>query len=627
MDELHRLLLALLEHPVSHTETGPQGEAPLTAGTGLYPLFQPIICLADGVTHGHEALIRGPSGGPLHAPQALFKTAERHGLAARLDLACLRVSLAAYARSGAKGRLFLNVSPLTLLPEDLDPQSLAREFEAMGIPARRIVLELTETTSPGYEYGLLRQRMESFRRVGFEIAMDDLGEGFSSLRLWSELMPSYVKVDKHFISGIHQDPDKLQFVRSIQQIAEHAGAHLVAEGVEYASELHVVKDLGIRYAQGYLIGRPLPTPAHQPAKEALDCLRAGKISVFPRTTGFRGRQVLAERLLVSAPCVAPETPTQEVLDLMTRHPEMDSIAVVEQGRPVGIIHRPVLFNRFIRLYSRELYGRRPCRLVMDPDPLVVDKATDLHELSDLVVRKGKQAFTSGFIITSDGRYLGMGSGFDLMRELTKMQIIAARHANPLTGLPGNVPIQEHLERLLGAEIPFVTAYADLNAFKAYNDVYGFRRGDDMIALLGRLLTSHTEPELDFVGHIGGDDFVVLFQSPDWQARCQRILEHFDALRIEFFSPEHVAAGGYVTENRRGVPEFHPLVSLAIGAVCVEPRVYASFHELAKVASEAKHVAKRAHGSFLFVDRRRPVGTKGTGGAHPLYMEPEPAAHR
>jgi diguanylate cyclase (GGDEF)-like protein len=241
---------------------------------------------------------------------------------------------------------------------------------------------------------------------------------------------------------------------------------------------------------------------------------------------------------------------------------------------------------------------------MDADPLIVDKATRISELSELVVRKGKTAFTQGFIVTAEGRYLGLGSGFDLMREVTEMQIVAARYANPLTGLPGNVPIQEHMERLLLNEQPFVAAYFDLDQFKPYNDIYGFRRGDDIIQLLARILRDSCNPELDFIGHIGGDDFVVLFQSRDWEIRCRSMLALFDQRRLALFNPEHVVAGGYRSEDRRGAMAFHALVSLSIGAVLIDSAHFHHYHEVARAASEAKHMAKRIDGSSLFVDQRQ-----------------------
>ncbi|WP_296885321.1 GGDEF domain-containing protein [Thiobacillus sp.] len=577
--------------------------------TRLLTLLQPILDLAEGRVMGFEALSRGPSNSPLHAPQALFKVAELHGLQTRLDWVCVHSALKTFALLKLPGQLFVNLSPGSMLDASFAPAHIQAALDAVGLKSSQLVIEITENAC-NLDYALLRKAVSQLRAAGIEVAMDDLGEGFSSLRLWSELKPTFVKIDKHFIAGIHEDPHKIQFVRSIVQLAEGANTRVIAEGVESVSELAVLQDIGIRHVQGYLIGRPSPTPAQLPPREVLAVLQTGMVSVMPYLRGADGSHVSAARLVQSAPFVTPFTTSQDVLDLMLQHPDLHAVAVVDKGIPIGIIHRPAVLNRFIGLYGRELFGKKPCAEFMDPDPLIVDKATQINELSELVVKKGKAAFTQGFVITSKGRYLGLGSGFDLMREISEMQIIAARYANPLTGLPGNVPIQEHMEYLLANQQYFVTAYFDLDQFKPYNDVYGFRRGDDIIQLLALILRESCNAELDFIGHVGGDDFVVLFQSLDWEVRCHGILARFDRERLALFSPDHVEGGGYRSEDRRGAMAFHPLVSLSIGAVLIDPAHYHHYQEVSRAAAEAKHHAKRIDGSSLFVDQRKtPFGRR------------------
>jgi diguanylate cyclase (GGDEF)-like protein len=575
----------------------------ILANARLITLLQPVLDLVEGRVMAYEALTRGPSNSPLHAPQALFRVAEQHGLMTALDWACVRMALKTFAQLNLQGRLFVNLSPGSLLDTSFAPDAVLAALGDAGMASNQVVIEITENAT-ALDYGDLRQAVSRLRAAGIEVAIDDLGEGFSSLRLWSELKPAFVKIDKHFIADIHQDPHKIQFVRSIRQLAEGAHSCVIAEGVESPSELAVLKDLGIRYAQGYLIGRPSPVPIRLPSREVQACLQSGTVSVFPMLRARDSLHMSAGKLVASAPSVTPLTASQNVLELMMQHPDLHAVAVVDKGIPVGIIHRPALLDRFISLYGRELHGRKPCRELMDADPLIVDKATRMTELSELVVKKGKAAFTQGFIITSEGRYLGLGSGFDLMREVTEMQIVAARYANPLTGLPGNVPVQEHLERLLVNEQTFVTAYFDLDHFKPYNDVYGFRRGDVIIQLLARILHDSCNAELDFAGHIGGDDFVVLFQSLDWEVRCHGMLTRFDRECLALFNSEHVEAGGYHSEDRRGVMAFHALVSLSIGAVLVDPAHFHQYQEVARAASQAKHMAKRIDGSSLFIDQRR-----------------------
>lgn len=575
----------------------------------LRPVFQPIVDMRNANIIGYEGLIRGPSNTLLHAPANLFHAAKRFGLVHELERLCVMTTIEGFARLDPPGKLFLNLSPVALKDGILSDGEFIETLRRVRLTRNRVIIEITESEPTG-DFACLVEAAMRHRDAGFEIAMDDLGEGFSSLRLWSELRPQYVKVDKHFIQGIHQDPVKLQFVRSIQQIAENSNSTVVAEGIETRSELMIVKDLGIACGQGYFLGRPEASPVRVLSVEALGCLSRREISVYPQNRPASLGKATAEKLAANATIVSPKTHSETVLNLLLDRPQMHAVPVVEKGIPVGIINRTSLVDRFSRIYTRELFGRRPCSLFMDPDPLLVDRNTPLEELSRLVVNKGKNSFSDGFIVTHNGEYFGIGTGYDLMREISEMQIHAARYANPLTLLPGNVPIAEHAERLLESNVGFAACYCDLDHFKPFNDIYGYRKGDEVIQLSARIFVECCDVERDFVGHIGGDDFIILFQSIDWHERCQTILARFEQVSRLLFTPEHQAQGGYDGEDRRGNHVFFPLLSLSIGAVSVEPGTFSNAHELSAAAAEAKKQAKRAEGSNIFVERRTPYPKNG-----------------
>jgi diguanylate cyclase (GGDEF)-like protein len=240
---------------------------------------------------------------------------------------------------------------------------------------------------------------------------------------------------------------------------------------------------------------------------------------------------------------------------------------------------------------------------MQTSPLLVDKGMPIEELSEFLSQADEDQFSSGFIITEQGRYLGISSCQNLLRELTQMQIAAARYANPLTLLPGNVPINQHINQLLKTNTAFVACYCDLDHFKPYNDVYGFHKGDEMIQLTGRVLSWSCDPKLDFIGHIGGDDFILLMQSRDWKARCEQALRSFEQAASLLFSSEHVIAGGYKSEDRNDNMIFHPLTSLSIGAVPVTAGQFWSHNEVSAAATQAKRMAKRTPGNTLFIEKR------------------------
>lgn len=567
----------------------------------LTAFFQPILSLSNGQIFGYEGLIRGPSDSPLHAPANLFKTAERHGRLVELERLCRHVTLESFVNLQLPGRLFLNVSPECLCKPDFHEGETLRLIHKLDINPARVIIELTEN-KPINDYNLLREAARHYRAMGFQIAMDDLGEGFSSLRLWSELRPEFVKIDMHFVQGINQDPVKLQFVRSIQVIAESLGTHVIAEGIETQAELNVIHDLGLAFGQGYHIARPRPIPPLSASAEVIDSLTNNQITIYPRSNPLQ-KAVSARKLLRTVPTVSVSTTAEDAYQIFARDPDLHVLPVVQNGQPLGLISRFSLIDRYALPYRRELYGKKSCARFMDNEPLMVEQSLSLQELSHLVAEGAHRHLSDGFIITQGGQYLGIGSSQDLIREITELQLQSARYANPLTLLPGNVPINEHIERLLQGGSTFVVCYFDLDNFKPFNDCYGYRKGDDMIQLVAAVLRETSDPERDFVGHIGGDDFVVLFQSENWEWRCRQSLQRFEAAAADLFESEHKRHGGFRAQSRQGEALFFPLTSLSIGAVPVTQGAYRSHHDIAQAAADAKKQAKKMTGNALFVERR------------------------
>ncbi|MBI5006244.1 MAG: phosphodiesterase [Nitrosomonadales bacterium] len=568
----------------------------------LSALFQPIIDLRSGEFLGFEGLIRGPANSPLHSPINLFGAAEQQGLELELEMLSRQTVLQAFAEQELPGNLFLNVSPTAMThPSFKNGQTLAF-LDTLGIAPERVIIEITEN-QPTFDFEAMRDALLHYRGMGFKIAIDDLGEGFSSLRLWSELRPEYIKIDMHFVQGVDRDPIKLQFLKSIQQIAESCGTQVIAEGVETEAELKVVKDIGIALGQGYFIARPSPTPPLMASSETNRIINASNIAIFPKSELNRRSQTTAHKLLTYVEPAHPDTLNDIICDRFHGNPSLRVIPVVKNGAPLGLINRYHFIDRFAKPFQRELHGKKPCSELIQGEPLLVEKNMPIEELSHFMAEADSRHFADGFIITEHERYIGIASGQDLLRELTQMQLEAARYANPLTLLPGNVPINEHIERLLHANSPFVACYCDLDHFKPFNDTYSYRKGDEMIQLTGRILNWTCDPKLDFIGHIGGDDFILLLQSRDWKARCEQALRSFEQAASLMFREEHLVAGGYSSEGRDGAVKFHPLTSLSIGAIQVAPGQFLSHHEVSAAMSEAKKMAKKIPGNSLFIEQR------------------------
>ncbi|PXV58273.1 diguanylate cyclase/phosphodiesterase [Dyella jiangningensis] len=571
-------------------------ERALLAGS-LRPVFQPVVRVDTLEVVAHEGLSRCAFMPGNISILDLLDMARMEDRLAELELHAARTLCRAFEAQTAPGRLLVNLSAHAILHDSLRPDDVLEAVSSCGLDPARVTIEVTErdvVESPAR----LAHALGYLRAHGMRIALDDFGNGHSNFEMWNEIHPDVVKIDRYLIHGLSRSAGRLAIVRSLCQVAESLGTDLVGEGVEDPADLRVLRDLGIPYAQGFLLGRPAEHAVHEVSAEARQVLRTAAVPVLPRPRGpVTQRPTQVSHLLMEAPSVHPRQTNDEVMALFVEHPELHAVAVVKDGQPIGLINRRLVNERMAQPFARELLARKSCTALMNSAPLVCDENRSLESLADVLRGEDQRYLADGFIVTRKGHYLGLGTGEALVRRVSELRIEAARHANPLTFLPGNIPTTEHLERLIDGGDAFTVVHVDLTDFKPFNDHYGYSRGDEMIRLLSSLLSEHVDPSLDFVGHIGGDDFVVLFQSTDREARCQRIIDAFNARSPQLFDTEDLAHGGLRGKDRRGEPQFFPCTTVVMGAVELSPPLPQRAQSIAMLAARAKRQAKRAHVSL------------------------------
>jgi diguanylate cyclase (GGDEF)-like protein len=201
--------------------------------------------------------------------------------------------------------------------------------------------------------------------------------------------------------------------------------------------------------------------------------------------------------------------------------------------------------------------------------------------------------------------------FDVVEMLARVKAVlrrakSARDTSPLTGLPGNFRIGQEIEERIETDAPFALVYCDLDNFKAFNDHYGFMRGDQVIKYSGEVLQAAAEDVGDpnaFVGHIGGDDFVAVVDGHLAEAYCKAVIERFDDGVLDFYDTADALRGYIEVVDRRGERYAFPVVSMSMGVVTNTGRPIASQWEASALAVEMKEFAKKQHGSAYRVDRR------------------------
>ena len=555
----------------------------LVAGGGLQTVFQPIIDGSSGTPVGYEALTRGPERGPFEPAAALIAAAASAGISLALERACLEAALRSFRELRLEGRLFLNLRPQTLLEWRDLARWLAAAAAAHRIDLHDVVLEVTEHGLTQDETALAAA-VAPLRALGCDIAIDDLGAGSSGLKTWSAIRPDYVKVDRYFVAGIEHDAVRGEILRSVVDMGRVTGCYIIAEGVENTAQCALVLDLGVDFLQGYLLGRPQRVPRLDAA--ALAALE----TVKPGATAD-----CAEHLVRPIPGVPSFMQVAEVVDLFRRNPGWTALAVLESKRPVGLVHRDELLIFLSRPLHPEVYNRKPVASVMTRETVQIEARSRLDQVSRVVTARSSHRQRDDFIITRNGLYLGLGRTIDLLRQITAQQIQTARHSNPLTGLPGNREIDTHLSQWIARRRRFVACHLDLDHFKAFNDAYGYARGDQVLLHVAQVITRTVRPRVDFVGHVGGDDFVFLLRSEDWSLRLTALLEELGASLVNFHSSEHREAGGLDGFDRDGNHRRFPLLSVSVAAVEVDGAQPVSAEHVADRLRHTKNLAKAQPG--------------------------------
>jgi len=554
--------------------------------------FQPIFDIENEVIVGYEALTRGPKKSPLYSPDLLFEAAEKVNLLSELDLLCRANAISKFVELKLTGKLFINICLNVMLNKDHPHGETIKLVELSGLSPQQVVIEISEK-SPFPNNDILLKTLNKYRQFGFDIAIDDLGAGYSGLKQWSYLRPDIVKIDRYFIDQCDQDVMKREFLKILFELGRISNAHVIAEGIETKEEFELLRELGMVYSQGFFLAKPSEIP-----------LRTYPTLDICSYSENESRLGTIATLVTSALTIKYNQSVHDAYDIFIQNPHIHAIPVLNGVKPLGMIYRNELMESYSDIYGRALFAKKIAQDMMFSKPMIIEHTMPLEQVSALLTARANSEFTHPSIIVENGHYLGVVSPRDLLRSITDSKLEKARYANPLTGLPGNVVIEKEIDYMLTKQKSFHLAYLDLNHFKPFNDIYGYAKGDLLLKALANCIMINTNNKHCFVGHIGGDDFIIMFKSDNVEVICQKILDDFAKQSLVFINEEHQIQQGYSALDRRGNEVFHPLVSLAIGVIQPDAACYASYHQIADLASKAKSEAKKQAGNNLFICRRR-----------------------
>lgn len=532
---------------------------------GIIPHFQPIYDLYTGDIFGYEVLSRGAP--PFESPAEMFRLAEEWDLSWELEYTCRLAALqkiAALPDSFEQKHFFLNVSP-HIFNNPIFSRGFSRsELNEIGIDFRNIVIEITETSSVE-DYSGFEKLIRHYVEEGFHVALDDFGAGHSGLITLVAMTPHFLKLDRAIISDIHLNSYKQNLVKAISSFSTSVETYMIGEGIEKYEELQTVFRQGVRFGQGFLLGRPLPYPAIQTSEtkkllhRLIEEYNHTRFAVDISISKLVSRPKTIERNSVSCAELDRE---------FKRNNSLDHVVVIDSGIPLKLITRQDFYSAIGGRYGYSFFEKRPVEGLPTPDMLVVEEQTDLRTLGRFAMNRNHNELYNPVIITDKlGVFIGTITIKQLLSKAFDMEIKIASYSNPLTELPGNMIIGVWLEEILAKEC-FTVIYCDLNNFKEYNDNYGFARGDDMIKFTAKILQRHFNPIGNniYLGHIGGDDFIVITEQTIPEYVLQNVCSEFDEGKLEYFTSDHIAKGFYNAVNRQGDEVQTPLVSLSMAVV-------------------------------------------------------------
>ena len=545
--------------------------------------FQPIVNVHTSEVLGWEAFTRGPQNSPCEDTPSLFNSAAEAGVLKPFDLLCLHNAALCFEQLQLKAKLFVK------LTNEIIIASSGKLKEQVGalilnneIPPSKMVLEL-DLGSANNNIDELVVAANFLQSQGFEIALHGLNSSMISQSLWSALTPDYIKIDRNIIKNVNGSIKKQDSAREILAITRSVGAVVVAEGVETKAELETLTSLGIFNIQGYLIQRPELSPATPNIKS---------LKSHTHNNSMPQNNSLACDLVVSKEMINADTLIQDVLQIFEEKVFLSALAVSENTKVIGMVHRAPFLAKLSTRQRRDVLITRPISSEMDRDYLEVDAHLRLEQVSRLVTAKARIQAEHDYIITSQGNFLGIGTAMDLLRRITQLHADPDRHANLLTMLPGNIPIGNCVNELLSNNREFTIILLDLTNFKPFNNHYSHSKGDELLVIFADLLRKHTHGDNNFVGHIGGDDFIVVMRNEHWQKSLSDLFTEFNRKAISFYNVADQKQGGLQSTDHFGDDQFFKFVTPSAGAITITDEYFDSFQSLLTTIIQLKQRTKR-----------------------------------
>lgn len=493
--------------------------------------FQPIVDLNDGLIIAYEALTRLAPDSGFEGPQALFEAAGAAGKLWELEEITRTAALRAAEDWPRDVRLFLNCTPAVVADQRF-ARVLSEQLRAVpGLSPDRIVLEVTELGDDS-DMAALSAQVKLAKDLGFHVALDDTGAGTSGLNRMMEMRPQWIKLDREFVRGINNDSFRQNLVRFFAHFARISGVSVIAEGIELPEELAVVMGLGVRFAQGYFLGRPADKLSVTCPSFVSDVRE--RWAMVESTVPQDFHDMPLARLCAPAATVLAGTPMGEVMKQMLAA-SATGVVVMEGRRLVGWCPSEAVVDSVNHGQAHMPVGARTHRGVCALPP-----EASVHDGLHLVCLREDDSFGDPIVVADGTSVLGVVRVRDLLRIATQERQGVSSTRAPVTGLPARVRADRHLEQLIADSADPArrhastthtdAAFIDIRRFADFNRLFGYIQGDRLIRDLSDMIqTSVVTPIGDaFLAHLGDDRFLLTSPAGRLTPALRELMHAFDA---------------------------------------------------------------------------------------------------
>lgn len=553
-------------------------------------VFQPVISLTNGDVLGYEALSRFTTKTIFKSIEDLFETAIEYDLIWDLERLSRSKTLEAakeFMVPPYNQKLFLNVHPSVIYNDKFNQELLDFFMDEYDISPHNIAFDVTEKFVIEGQDGF-KSSISHYKSQRYLFSLENSGIEYSGLNAISELEPNFIKLDMKMIRDIHQDSLKSAVVKGMVEFSKTNNVALIASGVESSEEFRTVIDLGVHYAQGYYIQKPFVDirPVRPEVRGEIQLMNKIRLEKSRNEVNFTP----IKQLISKGQTIPPTMPTIEAYELMNTEAHHMGLVVVDNHNPMGIVSKESLAFTLSGRYGFTLYQNKPITKIMNHNFLAVDANTPVNIVADMAMARPADALYDFIVVTENNKYIGVVTIKTMLQKAIEVKISTAKEQNPLTGLPGNVLIAQQLQRALENGRPFSVGYVDIDYFKAYNDAYGFENGNTVIKMLADILKKYI-PKTDFVGHIGGDDFVIVFDGHISENYFQKISHVFEKRVLNCYNLVDRERGYITSEDRSGEMKNFPLLSITTVQINDQTQAFTNTFELSETLAKLKTQAK------------------------------------